>query len=82
MKGTPSMLSLPSELLLRNTHFFETGNWLIINATDGEIFNYFTKEVVGLHQHYHDYLTIKNHAKGKHIYSAYEEFDRKFQKNT
>jgi len=73
------MLSLPSELLLRNTHFFETGNWLIINATDGEIFNYFTKEAVGLHQHYHHYLTIKNHAKGKHIYSAYEEFERKFE---
>lgn len=72
------MLSLPSELLLRNTHFFETGNWLIINATDSEIFHYFTKEVVGLHQYYHDYLTIKDHAKGKHIYSSYDEFDRKF----
>lgn len=72
------MLSPASELLLRNKHFFETGNWLIINATDGEIFSYFKQQVIGYHQFYHDYLSISSYAKGKHIYASYEALENKF----
>lgn len=73
------MLSPPSELLLRNKHFFETGKWLIINAADGDIFSYFAQQVTGFHQFYHDYLAITSYAKGKHIYASYEALEQKFE---
>ena len=72
------MLSPPSELLLRNKHFFETGKWLIINAADGDIFSYFAQQVTGFHQFYHDYLAITSYAEGEHIYASYEALEQKF----
>lgn len=64
------MLSSESEVLLRNQQYFESGRWLLINATDFEVFSHFPKGVVGLHQLYDSYLNIHQQAKGAHFFGA------------
>lgn len=72
------MLSAPSELLLRNQALFQSGKWLVINATDNDIFQYFGESVVGHHQYYERYLTLNANTKGKHFYSSYEKYEQRF----
>lgn len=72
------MLSSESEVLLRNQQYFENGRWLIVNATDSEIFSYFPKSVVGLHQLYDGYLNIHSQARGFHHFGPTLSSDNSF----
>lgn len=72
------MLSPESEVLLRNNQYFEAGNWLIINATDPDVFSHFPDSVVGFHQFFDSYINIHKQAKGEHVYDAFLESDAMF----
>ncbi len=72
------MLSPESELLLRNKQYFESGKWLLANATDPEIFDYFSVAPFGFHQFFDSYINIHKRAKGEHSYSAFLNNDNQY----
>lgn len=65
------MLSLPSQLLLRNLDLFESGKWAIVNPDDVHIFAEIeSPNVIGLHQSYDVYTMAKNITAHQHHYGA------------
>lgn len=65
------MLSLPSQLVLRNKEHFENGDWAFINPTEGEVFNQIDNTLlIGLHQYYHHYQDCCKTASQSQYFSA------------
>lgn len=65
------MLSLPSQVLLRNASLFEQGRWALVNPSDASIFNELNNsELIGLHQFMHLFNLCKNNSKHSHYYEA------------
>ena len=65
------MLSLPSQLLLRNVDLFKQGQWAIINPSDADIFAEIeTDNVIGLHQSIDIYQASLNISRHKHHFAA------------
>lgn len=64
------MLSLPSQLLLRNQALFEEGRWAIVNPNDTDIFGELGTNIIGLHQHFDRYKTMHAIAPEQHFFSA------------
>ncbi|UAA39118.1 16S rRNA (guanine(1207)-N(2))-methyltransferase RsmC [Paraneptunicella aestuarii] len=77
------MLSPESEVILRNKELVNTGAWLLVNATDDEIFSHVGDTVVGFHQFYDCYLSAQKSsarktANGQHIFSAFYDDEKSF----
>jgi 16S rRNA (guanine1207-N2)-methyltransferase len=54
------VLSLPSQLLLRNAEHFEDGSWAFINPTESGVFEQIDNpKLIGLHQFYDAYTDCK-----------------------
>ncbi|MFQ3250400.1 MAG: 16S rRNA (guanine1207-N2)-methyltransferase [Glaciecola sp.] len=69
------MLSLPSQLLLRNTEIFENGKWAIVNPSDAAIFDELRDpsvdaDITGLHQFHDVYFQSENTSKFPQVFSA------------
>jgi 16S rRNA (guanine1207-N2)-methyltransferase len=65
------MLSLPSQLLMRNLDLFDNGQWAIVNPSDVHIFSEIeSNNVVGLHQMFDMFQGASNIAKHKQYYAA------------
>ncbi len=69
------MLSLPSQLLLRNTDLFENGKWAIVNPSDAEVFNELRDsnincDITGLHQFHDVYFQSENTSKFPQVFAA------------
>ncbi len=64
------MLSLPSQLLLRNEELFQEGRWALVNASDTAVFGQLPSTVYGLHQFYDSYKSLSKSAPEKHIFAA------------
>jgi 16S rRNA (guanine1207-N2)-methyltransferase len=75
------MLSLPSQLLLRNRELFDSGKWALVNPTDTAIFNELKDNVIGLHQMFDTYKALHASAPNHHVFSAgfsKEQFQQPF----
>lgn len=72
------MLSPESEVILRNEKLVNTGDWLLVNATDDEIFSRIGNTVVGFHQFYDRFLSAKKSAQGQHVFSAFYDDGNSF----
>jgi 16S rRNA (guanine1207-N2)-methyltransferase len=71
------MLSLPSQLLLRNTDLFEHGKWAIVNPADAEVFTELRSvasgsdaNITGLHQFHDIYYQSENTSKFPQVFGA------------
>ena len=69
------MLSLPSQLLLRNTDIFESGKWAIVNPSDAAIFDELRDpsinfDITGLHQFHDIYFQSENTSKFPQVFAA------------
>lgn len=69
------MLSLPSQLLLRNTDLFENGRWAIVNPSDADIFSELqgsgeNVDLIGLHQFHDVYFQSENTSKFAQVFAA------------
>ncbi|WP_412971321.1 methyltransferase [Glaciecola sp. MF2-115] len=69
------MLSLPSQLLLRNTEIFENGKWAIVNPSDAAIFDELRDpsvdaDITGLHQFHDVYFQSENTSKFPQVFAA------------
>ncbi|WP_371193987.1 methyltransferase [Glaciecola sp. SC05] len=64
------MLSLPSQLLLRNRELFDTGRWAIVNPSDTAIFAELGSNIMGLHQQFDSYKAMHAIAPEMHLFSA------------
>lgn len=64
------MLSLPSQLLLRNREIFERGKWALVNAIDTYIYAELNANLMGLHQQFDTYKTMHAQQPNKHIFAA------------
>ena len=53
------MLSNPSQLLVRNAHLFEQGQWLLANAEDAQVFSELDGDIDGFHQNLQVYSQLK-----------------------
>ena len=66
------MLSPQSQLLLRNAELFENGRWLIVNASDGAIFNELKNpDIEGFFHYFDQYQRAKSSSKNHHTFSAF-----------
>ncbi|MDT0583444.1 methyltransferase [Brumicola blandensis] len=64
------MLSLPSQLILRNTDLFSAGHWALVNPTDCEIFAELREfTVTGLHQFHDVYSQSENTSKFQQVFA-------------
>lgn len=71
MATNKASMSLPSQVLLRNSELFETGNWAFINATEAEVFNQIDNpSIVGLHQYHHYFSDCERSASHAQFFSA------------
>ena len=65
------MLSLPSQILLRNSEHFNQGQWAFINPTEAEVFNQLeNKNIVGLHQFYNQFSDCERFAQQQQFFDA------------
>lgn len=65
------MLSLPSQLILRNTELFEQGKWAFINPTEAEVFKQINNpELMGLHQYHHHFTECASNAQQAQVFAA------------
>ncbi|MBF7074200.1 methyltransferase [Glaciecola sp. MH2013] len=65
------MLSLPSQLILRNESLFEEGRWALVNPTDADVFNELRDyNITGLHQFHDVYKQAENTSKFQQVFSA------------
>lgn len=64
------MLSLPSQLLLRNRELLDNGQWALVNPADTAVFNELGDNVVGLHQQFDNFKALHAVAPDKHLFSA------------
>lgn len=69
------MLSLPSQLLLRNTDIFDSGRWAIVNPSDAAIFDELRNtstnpNITGLHQFHDVYFQSDNTSKFPQVFGA------------
>lgn len=66
------MLSLPSQVLLRNTELFEQGTWALVNATDADIFSHLVgPNIIGLHQQFDIYQSMYAATPEQHFFGAH-----------
>ncbi|MFC4701351.1 methyltransferase [Glaciecola siphonariae] len=64
------MLSLPSQLLIRNKALFESGRWALVNPSDTAIFSELQGDIIGLHQQFDSFKALHKIAPEKHVFSA------------
>jgi 16S rRNA (guanine1207-N2)-methyltransferase len=64
------MLSLPSQLILRNTQLFEEGQWALVNPSDCDIFAELREyNLTGLHQFHDIYTQCENTSKFQQVFA-------------
>jgi 16S rRNA (guanine1207-N2)-methyltransferase len=64
------MLSLPSQLLLRNAELFSTGKWALVNPGDTVVFSELSGDITGLHQYFDKYQAACKQNANKHQFAA------------
>lgn len=65
------MLSLPSQLLLRNSEHFNQGQWAFINPSEADVFNQLENaNIVGLHQLFHQFSDCERFAQQAQFFDA------------
>jgi 16S rRNA (guanine1207-N2)-methyltransferase len=64
------MLSLPSQLLLRNAELFTTGKWALVNPEDTLIFSELSGDITGFHQYFDKYQAGLKQQADKHHFAA------------
>jgi 16S rRNA (guanine1207-N2)-methyltransferase len=64
------MLSLPSQLLLRNAELFANGKWALVNPEDTQIFSEMSGDITGLHQYFDKYKAACKQNADKHQFAA------------
>lgn len=71
------MLSPQSQLLLRNAELFETGEWLVVNANDGDIFKTLeNNNIVGFFQYFDQFQNVNRAEESHHLFGAFYEGNR------
>lgn len=63
------MLSLPSQLLIKNQPQFSQGKWLLVNPEDVEVFSQLPNQMDGFYQ-YFDVYQQAEHLAGAHTFAA------------
>lgn len=64
------MLSLPSQLLLRNAELFSKGQWALVNPEDTQVFSELSGDITGLHQYFDKYKAACKQNANKHYFAA------------